>query len=132
MFKYIGRRTLQNILVFVVFLSATFFLLQAQPGDISQQFLANPKITPEVREQFREQLGLTGSVWSQYVTYMKNFFTGNLGISFSEYPREVTSIIGERLRGRLPSSSSPPCCRSGWASSRARSSPGAAGRRSNR
>ena len=97
MFKYIGRRTLQNILVFVVFLSATFFLLQAQPGDISQQFLANPKITPEVREQFREQLGLTGSVWSQYVTYMKNFFTGNLGISFSEYPREVTSIIGERL-----------------------------------
>jgi peptide/nickel transport system permease protein len=97
MLKYIGRRTLQNILVFVVFLTATFFLLQAQPGDISQQFLANPKITPEVREQFREQLGLTGSVWTQYVTYMKNFFTGNLGISFSEYPREVGSILAERL-----------------------------------
>ena len=97
MLKFIGRRTLQNLLVFVVFLSATFFLLQAQPGDISQQFLANPKITPEVREQFREQLGLTGSAWAQYLTYMKNFFTGNLGISFSEYPREVTSIIGERL-----------------------------------
>ncbi len=42
-------------------------------------------------------MGLTGSLFSQYVTYMKNFFTGNLGISFSEYPREVTSIIGERL-----------------------------------
>ena len=97
MLKFIGRRTLQNLLVFVVFLSATFFLLQAQPGDISQQFLANPKITPEVREQFREQLGLTGSAWAQYLTYMKNFFTGNLGISSSEYPREVTSIIGERL-----------------------------------
>jgi peptide/nickel transport system permease protein len=97
MLKFIGRRTLQNLLVFVVFLSATFFLLQAQPGDISQQFLANPKITPEVRERFREQLGLTGSAWTQYLSYMKNFFTGNLGISFSEYPREVTSIIGERL-----------------------------------
>ena len=97
MLKFIGRRTLQNLLVFVVFLSATFFLLQAQPGDISQQFLANPKITPEIREQFRERLGLTGSVWTQYLTYVKNFFTGNLGVSFSEYPREVTSIIGERL-----------------------------------
>lgn len=97
MLKYIGKRTAQNVMVFVVFLTATFFLLQAQPGDISQQFLANPKITPEVREAFREQLGLTGSVWTQYLTYMKNFFTGNLGISFSEYPREVTSIIGERL-----------------------------------
>ena len=97
MLKYIGRRTLQNVLVFIVFLTATFFLLQAQPGDISQQYLANPKITPEVRDQFREQLGLTGTVWSQYLTYVKNFFTGNLGISFSEYPREVRSILAERL-----------------------------------
>ena len=97
MLKYIGRRTLQNVLVFVVFLTATFFLLQAQPGDISAQYLTNPKITPEVREAFREQLGLTGSVWAQYLTYMKNFFTGNLGISFSEYPREVGSILAERV-----------------------------------
>ncbi len=97
MLKYIGRRTLQNVLIFIVFLSATFFLLQAQPGDISQQFLANPKITPEVREQFREQLGLGGTVGEQYLTYMGNFFTGNLGISFSEYPREVSDILAERL-----------------------------------
>jgi peptide/nickel transport system permease protein len=97
MLKYIGRRTFQNILVFIVFLTATFFLMQAQPGDISQQYLANPKITPEVREAFREKLGLTGSIWTQYLTYMRNFFTGNLGISFSEYPKEVGSIIAERL-----------------------------------
>ena len=97
MLTYIGKRTLQNVLVFVVFLTATFFLMQAQPGDISQQYLANPKITPEVREAFRERLGLSGSIWTQYLTYMKNFFTGNLGISFSEYPKEVGSIIAERL-----------------------------------
>jgi peptide/nickel transport system permease protein len=95
--KYIGKRTVQSIIVFFVFLTATFFLLQAQPGDISDQFLSNPKITPEVRAQFAERLGLNGSAWDQYVRYLENFVTGNLGVSFSEYPREVWSILKERV-----------------------------------
>jgi len=95
--KYIGKRTLQNVLVFFVFLTATFFLLQAQPGDISDQFLSNPKIPPEARQQYAERLGLTGSAWDQYVRYMQNFVTGNLGVSFSEYPREVSDILEERI-----------------------------------
>ena len=97
MVKFIGIRTLQNLLVFFLFLSATFFLLQAQPGDISDQFLANPKITAEVREQFRQDLGLSGSVWDQYVRYIRNFFSGNLGVSFSEYPKTVGEIMAERV-----------------------------------
>jgi peptide/nickel transport system permease protein len=97
MVKFIGMRTLQNLLVFFLFLTATFFLLQAQPGDISDQFLANPKITAEVREQFREDLGLSGSVWDQYVRYIRNFFSGNLGVSFSEYPKTVGEIMAERV-----------------------------------
>ncbi len=97
MLKYIGKRTVQSIIVFFVFLTATFFLLQAQPGDISDQFLSNPKITPEVRAQFAERLGLNGSAWDQYVRYLENFVTGNLGVSFSEYPREVWSILKERV-----------------------------------
>lgn len=97
MFKYIGKRTVQNLLVFFVFLTATFFLLQAQPGDISRQFLSNPKIPPEARLAFQERLGLTGSTFDQYLRYMQNFVTGNLGVSFSEYPREVWDILKERI-----------------------------------
>lgn len=97
MLKYIGKRTIQNVLVFIVFLTATFFLLQAQPGDISDQFLSNPKIPQEAREQFKERLGLNGTPWDQYVRYMENFFTGNLGVSFSEYPRDVMDILKERM-----------------------------------
>jgi len=95
--KYIGKRLIQSVLVFYVFLTATFFLLLAQPGDISDQFLSNPQIPPEVRQQYAERLGLTGSAWDQYVRYMKNFVTGNLGVSFSEYPRDVSSILKERV-----------------------------------
>ena len=97
MLKYIGKRTAQSVVVFFVFLTATFFLLQAQPGDISDQFLLNPKIPKEARELYAERLGLTGSPWDQYVRYMKNFVTGNLGVSFSEYPRDVWDILKERV-----------------------------------
>ncbi|NIA24669.1 MAG: ABC transporter permease subunit [Gammaproteobacteria bacterium] len=97
MLKYVGKRTVQNVIVFFVFLTATFFLLQAQPGDISDQFLSNPKIPPEARQLYAERLGLTGSTWDQYVRYMHNFVTGNLGVSFSEYPREVSDILKERI-----------------------------------
>lgn len=97
MAKYIGKRMLQNVIVFFVFLTATFFLLLAQPGDISRQFLSNPKVTAEVREQFQERLGLNGTPWDQYVHYMRNFVTGNLGVSFSEYPRQVSDILKERI-----------------------------------
>ncbi|GBE23726.1 dipeptide transport system permease protein DppB [bacterium BMS3Bbin01] len=97
MLKFIGKRTVQNVLVFFVFLTATFFVLQAQPGDISDQFLSNPKIPQAARQQYAERLGLTGSTWDQYVRYMRNFATGNLGVSFSEYPREVSDILKERI-----------------------------------
>jgi len=95
--KYISKRAVQSIIVFFVFLTATYFLLQAQPGDISDQFLNNPKLTQAVREQYAERLGLNGTPLEQYVRYMKNFATGNLGVSFSEYPRSVWSILKERV-----------------------------------
>jgi peptide/nickel transport system permease protein len=95
--KYVGKRIAQSLIVFLVFLTATYFLLQAQPGDISDQFLSNPKLTPEVRAQYAERLGLTGTPLQQYLHYMQNFATGNLGVSFSEYPRPVWDILKERV-----------------------------------
>jgi peptide/nickel transport system permease protein len=95
--KYVGKRVAQSLIVFFVFLTATYFLLQAQPGDISDQFLSNPKLTQEVRDQYAERLGLTGTPLQQYIRYIKNFTTGNLGVSFSEYPRQVWDILKERV-----------------------------------
>lgn len=97
MLRFIAGRVVQMFLLFVVFLTLLFFLLQAQPGDISQQFLANPAIPPEARQLLAERLGLDEPLLVQYANYMRNFFTGNMGRSFSQYPREVSSILMERL-----------------------------------
>lgn len=96
MLKFIAKRLVQMAFLFFLFLSLVFFLLQAQPGDITSQFL-DPTIPAEVQQQLLARLGLDGSIWSQWWSYITNFFTGNLGVSFSQYPKEVIDVIAERI-----------------------------------
>lgn len=96
MLKFIAKRLVQMTFLFFLFLSLVFFLLQAQPGDITSQFL-DPTIPAEVQQQLLARLGLDGSIWSQWWAYVTNFFTGNLGVSFSQYPKEVIDVIAERI-----------------------------------
>jgi len=94
--KFIGRRLIQMAFLFFLFLTLVFFLLQAQPGDITAQFL-DPTIPAEIRAQLIERLGLDGSIWQQWWNYITNFVTGNLGVSFQQYPRSVIDVIAERI-----------------------------------
>ena len=84
-------------LLFVVFLSILFFLLQAMPGDISNQLIGDPTIPPEQREILRQTLGLDKPIWQQYLVYIVNFFKGELGKSFTRYPTDVSTVIGDAL-----------------------------------
>lgn len=96
MLKFVGRRLVQMVFLFFLFLTLVFFLLEAQPGDITAQFL-DPTIPAEIRAQLVERLGLDGGVWSRWWNYITNFVTGNLGVSFQQYPRPVIEVIGERI-----------------------------------
>ena len=96
MLRFIGKRIAQMGLLFIVFLTILFFLLQAQPGDITSQFL-DPSIPAQNRALIQERLGLDQPLWGQYTTYITNFFKGDLGVSFSQFPRDVSDLIWERL-----------------------------------
>lgn len=95
--RYVLSRLGQVILTLLIYITLVYFLLQAMPGDITQMYLANPKIPQAAREELRKQLGLDQGVVMQYLTYLKNFFRGELGVSFSHYPRPVWDILMERL-----------------------------------
>ena len=89
--KYMARRFIQSVLLFLVFITVTWFLLYALPGDIvTQKFRTNPNIPPEAAETAIRRL-------EQFWTYVTGFFQGDFGESFNQYPRPVTDIIGERL-----------------------------------
>jgi peptide/nickel transport system permease protein len=96
MSNYILRRLLQIVITLVIFQTLLFIILDAQPGDITLQYLTDPRVTPEIRDQMRVALGLDKPPIERYLQWLRNFTTGNLGISFSHYPRPVLDIILER------------------------------------
>jgi peptide/nickel transport system permease protein len=97
MTRFIGRRLIQMFITFLIFQALLFLLLEIQPGDFADQFYGNPQITPAARESLIQDFGLDKPAPQRFVIYVTNFWTGDLGVSFSEYPREVTDIIAERL-----------------------------------
>ena len=98
MIRYVTRRLIQMVLLFLVFLTVTWFLLYILPGDsVALKYAGNPNIPPQAREVAMERLGLDKPVLIQFRDYMFNFFQGDLGVSFNQYPRPVVDIIGERL-----------------------------------
>lgn len=97
MWSYLGKRVLQMLLTLFLFQAVTYFLLDAQPGDIADLLALNPEIPPAERVRLRQELGLDRPPVERFFTYVGNFYRGNMGVSFSQYPREVSSIIAERL-----------------------------------
>lgn len=97
MIKFLIGRLVQMAILFVVFLSLVWLMLQAMPGDISDQLIGDPSIPLAVRLELRERLGLDQPLLIQYVTYITNFFRGEMGVSFSRYPQEVSDILWTAL-----------------------------------
>lgn len=96
MTQYLVNRLVQSLVVFFVFLTIAFFLIQAQPGDFASFYLLDPNITPEARAQLKASFGLDRPVYVQYLQYVRNFFQADFGISF-QFNRPVLSVIMERL-----------------------------------
>ena len=62
--------------------SVVFLLMRATPGDPIDAILG-PRAPEEVKIALRQQVGLTGSLFSQYWEYMQNLLRFNLGKSIS-------------------------------------------------
>ncbi len=67
--------------------------LQAQAG----QSLTGAQVA-EIRAALGEMYGIQGSLWSQYVGYLKRvFLTFDFGPSLSAYPKPVSELVAESL-----------------------------------
>ena len=93
--KFIWKRGIEIIIIFFVILTALFLLFRLAPGDPISRMI-DPTMNPEDAQQLISELGLDQPVWTQYLYYLKNFFTGHFGVSF-HYGRPVLEIIGKRL-----------------------------------
>lgn len=91
-------RALGGVLV-VVWGAATvgFIALRAIPGDPVDVMLGvQTQVSEAVKEQIREDWGLTQPVWVQYFSYLGRLATGDLGRSY-QLRQPVAEVIGSQL-----------------------------------
>lgn len=94
--RFLLTRLAQNLFTFFLFLTLVYVLIDAQPGDFGNQYLSDPRLTPEQRAILRANLGLDRPVLERYLQWVGNALRGDFGISFSNYPRPVLDVIAER------------------------------------
>ena len=87
----ITRLLLAPIMVWFV-TTLVFLLLRATPGDPVDSILG-PRAPALVKQALREQLGLTGSIWHQYRSYMGQLLNLDLGSSLVRQGQTVWGVI---------------------------------------
>src|SRR5579875_205094 len=102
--QYAAKRIGVYFLVLFIGITITFFVPRLMPTNpidnyISQmQSRAGQTLTPEATRQLRESLeqlyGLKGSIFTQYVDYLKRIVLHfDFGPSLSSYPRPVSEMV---------------------------------------
>ncbi len=95
MWAYIGRRTLQGLVILLI-ITGVCFGLTRMSSDPMAQYANNQRITEADRARIRESLGLDQPMPIQYVRWLGLALQGELGQSlFSKQP--VSQLIMERL-----------------------------------
>jgi len=93
--NYIIRRILKGLLTIFVSATIAFFIIRLMPAD-PVTLLIDPKMGPEVKQEMMHQFGLDKSIGEQYVIFIQQGLTGNLGISFKT--REpVMDVLMQKL-----------------------------------
>ncbi len=92
---YALKRLAIAIPVLILISIGAFILVHLTPGDPADMFIT-PDMTPDQIELTRQSLGLDKPLVVQYVDWIKNFVTGNMGFSFSDR-QPVLDIIVQRL-----------------------------------
>ena len=106
MVKYILKRLVYVVVVFVILSFLMFMLYKLIPGDVVRQMLEpqRDKLTAEQYEseynRLTASLGLDKPLVVQYYNWFTNLLKGNLGYS-TTYLKHVSKIIGEPLLNTL-------------------------------
>jgi ABC-type dipeptide/oligopeptide/nickel transport system permease component len=92
---FILRRLLMVVPVLFGITVLVFSILHLIPGNPAQILLFGSSPTPQQIANLDKQLGLSGSVFSQYGNYLAQLLHGNLGFSYSSHQTVVAEISSQ-------------------------------------
>lgn len=102
--SYALRRIAFFFVVIWITATANFLLVRAAPGDPISNQVARMSATgqaftggPELIAEYKRQFGLDKPVLEQYLSYLSQLAHFNLGYSITNFPTEVSTVIGDAL-----------------------------------
>ncbi|WFR59386.1 ABC transporter permease [Anaerocolumna sp. AGMB13025] len=102
--KYFGKKIVWFLITFLIAVLLNFILPRLMPGDPvavitakSAKGISDTSAVKQIYETYAKQFGIDKPMYVQFFTYIKNAFTGDFGLSFSQYPREVSNIISNAI-----------------------------------
>ena len=100
--RYIARRFALLVLTAWAAITINFLLPRLMPGSPADAAIArlgqNGPVTAATRASIEAQLGVpTGSIWSQYASYLDNVVHFDFGVSYTFFPQSVTSLVAGAL-----------------------------------
>jgi peptide/nickel transport system permease protein len=98
--RFILRRLGFYLIAFWASITLNFLLPRFMPGDpVSRMFARTQgKMQPEQIDALRKLLGVDDRpIWEQYIDYLYNIVTGNMGISISRFPAPVTEVTAAQI-----------------------------------
>lgn len=100
MFNYALRRILQSIPILFILSILLFTLVRAAPGGPLATAYRNPNVTKQQIEILKKQLGLDKPLPVQYINWLGDMLSGNMGDSI-KFRRPVSEMIAERIPNTL-------------------------------
>jgi peptide/nickel transport system permease protein len=97
---FIARRLAFYVVALWVAVTANFFIPRAMPGNAVEAVMSKfPNLTAANYRAIQAMLGVghPGSLWHQYSSYLDDIVHFNFGISSSEFPAHVSTILGETI-----------------------------------
>ncbi len=98
MWRYLGKRLLISLITITGIVIVVFFIVRVLPGDAAT-VRAGPYASEESIQAIRDQFGLNDPLQVQFVDYLRNVASGDLGTSI-----RTGRPVSEELAQRLPAS----------------------------
>ena len=102
--KYFIKKIIWFLITLLAAIILNFALPRLMPGDpvagiVSRaaQSINDPEVLRQMYESYMERFGLDRPIIEQFFIYVGNLLRGDLGLSFSRFPRPVSEIIGAAL-----------------------------------
>ena len=102
--KYLKKKIIWFIITFIAAIILNFILPRLMPGD-PVNAIVGKNVSPgasqeQVQQQiefYKHQFGLDKNLIGQFWDFVKNAANGSFGVSYTQYPRTVSDIIGSGI-----------------------------------